>query len=175
MAPAPIAIYAREAALCRDIPLVGAWVGGEAVQPGCLGVVLRDPRAILVRHPAVALSVGVPLVGGEAASPGCLGGVMCHQRDAGAILVHHPEVALRDPKITVGDQTVQAKGTLSTYDQFTLDHNGTFTIYDSAWHFISNCSVGAFHPTNLTSFAMAPAVATAQPVWLEVGVSGSKK
>jgi hypothetical protein len=78
-----------------------------------------------------------------------------------------------DPKITVGDQTVQAKGTLSTYDQFTLDHDGTFTIYDSAWHFISNCSVGAFHPTNLTSFAMTPAVATAQLVWLEVGVSGS--
>ena len=78
-----------------------------------------------------------------------------------------------DPKITVGDQTVQAKGTLSTYDQFTLDHDGTFTIYDSAWYFISNCSVGAFHPTNLTSFAMTPAVATAQPVWLEVGVSGS--
>ena len=26
-----------------------------------------------------------------------------------------------DPKITVGDQTVQAKGTLSTYDQFTLN------------------------------------------------------
>ena len=77
-----------------------------------------------------------------------------------------------DPKITVGDQTVQAKGTLSTYDQFTLDHDGTFTIYDSAWHFISNCSVGAFHPTNLTSFAMAPAVATGQQVWLEVGVSG---
>jgi len=78
-----------------------------------------------------------------------------------------------DPKITVGDQMVQAKGTLTTYDQFTLDHDGTFTIYDSAWHFISNCSVGAFHPTNLTSFAMAPAVATTQPVWLEVGVSGS--
>jgi hypothetical protein len=78
-----------------------------------------------------------------------------------------------DPKITVGDQTIQAKGTLSTYDQFTLDHAGTFTIYDSAWHFISSCSVGAFRPTNLTSFAMASAVATTQPVWLEVGVSGS--
>ena len=77
-----------------------------------------------------------------------------------------------DPKITVGDQTVQAKGTLSTYDQFTLDHDGTFTIYDSAWHFISNCSVGSFHPTNLTSFEMAPAVSTGKKVWLEVGVSG---
>jgi hypothetical protein len=78
-----------------------------------------------------------------------------------------------NPNITVGDQTVNAKGTLSTYDQFTLDPDGTFTIYDSAWHFISNCSVGAFRPTNLTSFAMAPAVATTQSVWLEVGVSGS--
>jgi hypothetical protein len=40
----------------------------------------------------------------------------------------------------------------------TLRHQRTLVaIYGSAWHFISNCSVGAFRPTNLTGFAMAPA------------------
>merc|ERR1712232_724699 len=79
---------------------------------------------------------------------------------------------LVNPQITIGYQMVQAKGTLSMYDMFTLDHDGTFTIYDNSWKFISNCSVGAFRPTNLTSFTMAPAVGSAA-AWLEVGVSGS--
>lgn len=87
------------------------------------------------------------------------------------------EASMLDPVITVGDQTVHAKGTLSMYDQFTLDPDGTFTIYDPAWHFVSNCSVGAFRPTNLTSFKMRAAAAVndaanASPAWLEVGVSG---
>ena len=82
------------------------------------------------------------------------------------------ETPLVDPEITVGDQTVQAKGTLLMYDQFTLDSDGTFTVYDRSWHFVSSCSVGAFQPTNLTSFEMSPAVA-APAVWLEIGVSGS--
>jgi hypothetical protein len=77
-----------------------------------------------------------------------------------------------NPEITVGDQTVQAKGTLSMYDQFALDSDGTFTVYDRSWHVVSSCSVGAFQPTNLTSFEMSPAVA-ASAVWLEIGVSGS--
>ena len=88
------------------------------------------------------------------------------------------EAPLVDPVITVGDQTVLAKGTLSMYDQFTLDPDGTFTIYDPTWRFVSNCSVGAFHPTNLTSFKMSAAAAAdgaaiTSPAWLEVGVSGS--
>jgi hypothetical protein len=87
--------------------------------------------------------------------------------------------SLVDPKITVGDQTVQAKGKLATYDQFTLDPDGTFTIFDRAWHFLSSCSAtkggAAFLPTNLSSFEMSSAVPvpTPTPVWLEVGVSGS--
>ena len=58
-----------------------------------------------------------------------------------------------------------------------LDPDGTFTIYDPAWHFVSNCSVGTFRPTNLTSFKMRAAAAVndavnAPPAWLEVSVSG---
>ena len=98
---------------------------------------------------------------------------------------------LINPKITVGDVTVQAKGTLQAYDHFTLDPEGTFTIYDRAWNTLSNCSVGAFRPSNLAQFAMGP-VAVAQSAslsqpfaagggggggssapWLEVGVAGA--
>ena len=62
-------------------------VGGEAVPQRDLGVVLRDPGAIPVHHPEVALPGSVPLVGGEAA-PGVV------LRDPGALHVHVPEVAL---------------------------------------------------------------------------------
>jgi len=80
------------------------------------------------------------------------------------------ETPLVDPRITVGGQTVAAKGRMGTYDQFTLDAEGTFTVYDSVWHFISNCSVGPFRPHNLTSFEMTAAAAD-PAVWLEIGVS----
>ena len=61
-------------------------VGGEPVQPGCLGVVLRDPRAILVHQREVELRSGLPLVGGEPVQPGRLGVVLL---DPGTVLVHH--------------------------------------------------------------------------------------
>lgn len=80
--------------------------------------------------------------------------------------------SLVDPRITVGDQVVQAKGTLRAYDMFTLDPNGTFTVYDRDWHLVSSSPAGAFHPTHLSTFEMTSAVA-AQPLWLEVGVSGA--
>jgi hypothetical protein len=66
---------------------------------------------------------------------------------------------LINPTITVGDTTVQAKGTLQPYDHFTLDPAGTFTIYDRAWNVLSNYSVGAFRPSNLAQFEMGPAAA----------------
>jgi len=77
-----------EVGLPAGVPLVG----GEAVQPGRLGVVLRDSGAIRVHHSEVGLSGGVPLVGGEAVQSGTLGEVL---GDPGAILVHRPEVDLR--------------------------------------------------------------------------------
>ena len=93
---------------------------------------------------------------------------------------------LINPKITVGDVTVHTKGTLQAYDHFTLDPEGTFTIYDRAWNALSNCSVGAFRPSNLAQFVMAPVAASSQPYvagvggggsssapWLEVGVAGA--
>ena len=93
---------------------------------------------------------------------------------------------LINPRIIVGDQTVQAEGTLQPYDHFTLDHEGRFTIYDRAWNALSNCSVGAFRPSNLAQFEMAPADVpqSSQPdalasgggssaPWLEVGVAGA--
>ena len=45
------------------------------------------------------------------------------------------EAPLVDPVITVGDQTALAKATLSMCDQFTLDPDGTFTIYGSGLAF----------------------------------------
>ena len=97
---------------------------------------------------------------------------------------------LINPKITVGDATIQTKGTLQAYDHFTLDPEGTFTIYDRAWNALSNCSVGAFRPSNLAQFEMGPVAASSQPFaagggggsggassssapWLEVGVAGA--
>jgi hypothetical protein len=78
------------------------------------------------------------------------------------------------------------------YDHFTLDPEGTFTIYDRAWNALSNCSVGAFRPSNLAQFEMAPVAAAfsqqsfaagggggsggasaSSAPWLEVGVAGS--
>jgi hypothetical protein len=99
---------------------------------------------------------------------------------------------LINPKLTVGDITVHAEGTLRAYDHFTLDPAGTFTIYDRAWNALSNCSVGAFRPSNLAQFAMGPVAAVASSSsssssqtfaavggggssapWLEVGVAGA--
>lgn len=54
-----------------------------------------------------------------------------------------------------------------------LSHEGTFIIYVRDWKHISNCSVGGFHPTTLTSFEMAATVAAGAQPWLEVGVSGA--
>jgi hypothetical protein len=77
------------------------------------------------------------------------------------------------------------------YDHFTLDPEGTFTIYDRAWNALSNCSVGAFRPSNLAQFEMAPVAAVSSQSfaagggggsggasassapWLEVGVAGA--
>ena len=59
-------------------------------------------------------------------------------------------------------------------------HEGNFTIYNRYWKFKSNCSVGAFRPTNLTSFKMssssfsaAAAAEDGKQPWLEIGVSGA--
>jgi hypothetical protein len=57
---------------------------------------------------------------------------------------------------------LQAKGALSIDVGFRWHIHG---VYDSSWHLVSSCSVGAFQPTNLTSFEMSPAVA-APAVWL---------
>lgn len=82
---------------------------------------------------------------------------------------------LVDPKITVGDKTVQANGTLRTYDHFTLAPDGTFMIYDPSWKLLSNGSVGeVFNPLNLDNFEMTPsAPAGTEQLWLEVNVAGS--
>lgn len=82
------------------------------------------------------------------------------------------EEPLVNPRITVGDQTVQPMATLKSFDMFTLDHNGTFTVFDRNWNQISKCSVGVFNPTNLATFEMGPAV-PAPPIWLEIGVAGA--
>jgi hypothetical protein len=80
---------------------------------------------------------------------------------------------LVDPKITVGDKTVQAKGTLQAYDHFMLAADGSFTIYDQYWKALSNSTVGVFNPTNLASFQMNSGTPTKQQLWLEVGVAGA--
>ena len=60
-----------EVALRLGIPLVG----GEVLQPCCLGMVLRDPDAV---HPDLDfLRRAVPLIGGEAARPCCCDVVLC--------------------------------------------------------------------------------------------------
>ena len=80
---------------------------------------------------------------------------------------------LVDPTFTVGDKTVQARGTLQAYDHFMLAPDGAFTIYDQYWKLLSNSSVGQqFNPTNMASFEISPA-APAKPLWLEVGVAGA--
>ena len=83
------------------------------------------------------------------------------------------EEPLVNPKITVGDKTVQTKATLQSYDHFTLDPDGTFTVHDRYWRALSSCSVGAFGPAHLANFEMSPAVPAKEPVWLEVGVAGA--
>ena len=82
------------------------------------------------------------------------------------------EEPLVNPRIIVGDQTVQPMATLKSFDMFTLDHNGTFTVFDRNWNQISKCSVGVFNPTNLATFEMGPVV-PAPPIWLEIGVAGA--
>lgn len=87
------------------------------------------------------------------------------------------EEQLVNPMITVGGHAVQTTATLNTFDMFTLDHAGTFTVFDGNWNQLSNCSVAAtFNPTNLASFEMGPAAAAGphpNSVWLEIAVAGS--
>lgn len=81
--------------------------------------------------------------------------------------------SLVNPTIVVGDTKVQTSGTLRAFDMFTLDHNGTFVIYDDFWNQISNCSVGPFNPSSLTTFEMASSVPGSNAMWLEIGVAGA--
>eukprot|EP00040_Diaphanoeca_grandis_P022588 m.121777 g.121777 ORF g.121777 m.121777 type:complete len:952 (+) comp28878_c0_seq1:127-2982(+) len=81
-----------------------------------------------------------------------------------------------DPRITVGDFVAEVKGTLSSYDMFTLETTGVFTIYDRNWWVVSNYSMGvAFQPKSLELFKMEPASPTpsSPSLWLEVGVHGA--
>ena len=55
--------------------------GGELEEPGCLGVVLRDPGTFHVHHPKVELRLGMPLVGGEPVKPHCLSVVLRKNED----------------------------------------------------------------------------------------------
>eukprot|EP00039_Didymoeca_costata_P020810 m.342513 g.342513 ORF g.342513 m.342513 type:complete len:920 (-) comp21471_c0_seq1:215-2974(-) len=82
------------------------------------------------------------------------------------------EEPLVNPVITVGDKTVQTKETLNMYNQFTLDANGTFSVYDESWNMLSSSSVGSFRPTQMDTFEMKTANST-ESAWLEIGVAGS--
>ncbi|MBD0400597.1 hypothetical protein [Flammeovirga sp. EKP202] len=81
------------------------------------------------------------------------------------------EETVKSPKITVGDQIIKIKEDIPTGSNFTLNANGTFTIFDEYWHAIQTLNLGKLKPSSLDKFSMTSK--SSDEIWLEIGVQAS--
>jgi len=80
-----------------------------------------------------------------------------------------------NPVITLGENSVNIPGEISTENHFVLDPDGKFTVYDQSWNTVYHKRVETFSlsPAQSTNFRIEST--SSSGIWLEVGVQASKK
>jgi hypothetical protein len=90
------------------------------------------------------------------------------------VALHEINEPLVDPTFSVGDQTIQVQGSINPYDQFILDPDGSFKIYDEDWYLLGAQDVGAFRPSHLKTFRIH-SEKSPRGIWIEAIVQGTNE